>query len=234
MMSAIVEELNERVPDLALAYDKESDSLKGLEGSLEDYTKAVVEDLYNSYKIEANKEYIVEKLKEQAEAQRLLNEQTDTYEEVAQAAQEAQDKLNAAYNAKVGAEGTYVTYDQQAAEVLKLSIALDEANAKQNEALENMNAAQANLNAIDNELNNAKTELEALLSSANATGDAATAGFQALKWELQNVCDNMSALVDAYNEVYDAAYDSIDKQTGLFKSFNNETKISARKLQAKS
>ena len=206
-IKTIVDELNQTVPELALAYNEETGAVDGLSESIDTY----IDNLYRQYQMEAAGEQIVELTKQRADA---INTQTEAQEKLAAATDAYNQKLKEQeeWLAAGGEEGTGQRFDdiglgQLAADVDFWTNRLEEASEP-----------VASFNAQIDELKNGMEELTEADDSVPAS--------------IQNAVSALQTLQEEYNAAYDAAYESLSKQTGLFKSLNNEATISAEEMKA--
>lgn len=200
-MEAIIDKLNEQVPELALNYDDFSGSVDRSVASV----KALAEAEAKKKRQEAQYDSYVKLLSDQADLQEQLAKAT----EQTAAAQERYDSSSGwdrLWNVgKVKSDLEDFTAEQE-----RLQAALDETNdliSEQEEAFEEAAAAVEN--------------------SAGVTVDYETAVNQAI----QSVSDEISELVEKYDEAYAAARDSIDGQIGLFDTMKTETELSISDMQ---
>lgn len=222
LVASLVDELNSTVPDLALAYDAEKDSVIGLNNSIDDY----IDKMYEQMRLEAQADTIKEMLTRKAEAEALLadniKKHAEAQAEVMRLEQAYQDILN-----------TQVTPENEATLGIELQGALGQLEAAK-VALEVWGKTVADTERqvaeINTEIDNFKAGITAVEEAAD-TGDMGTEKFARAKAAIDNVADSMTLLQEEYYAAYDAAYDSIDKQTGLFKKLDNDASTSAAQIQ---
>lgn len=201
-MEAIIDKLNEQVPELALNYDDFSGSVDRSVASV----KALADAEAKKRRQEAQYESYVQLLADQADLQEQLAKAT----EQTAAAQERYDSASGwdqFWNVgKVKSDLEDFTAEQE-----RLQSALDETNgliAEQEEAFEEAAAA--------------------VEGSSDVMVDYETAVNQAI----QSVSGEISELVEKYDEAYASARDSIDGQIGLFDTMKTETELSISDMQA--
>ena len=200
-MEAIIDKLNEEVPELALNYDDFSGSVDRSVASV----KALADAEAKKRRQEAQYESYVQLLADQADLQEQLAKAT----EQTAAAQERYDSASGwdqFWNVgKVKSDLEDFTAEQE-----RLQDALDETNAlisDQEEAFEEAAAAAE--------------------GSSDVMVDYETAVNQAI----QSVADDMNELVEKYDEAYSAARESIDGQIGLFDTMKTETELPISDMQ---
>lgn len=201
-MEAVIDKLNEEVPELALNYDDFSGSVDRSVASV----KALADAEAKKRRQEAQYESYVQLLADQADLQEQLAKAT----EQTVAAQERYDNAGGwdqFWNVgKVKSDLEDFTTEQE-----RLQAALDETNtliADQENAFEDAAAAVEN--------------------SSGVTVDYETAVNQAI----QSVSGEISELAEKYDEAYAAARESIDGQIGLFDAMKTETELSIGDMQA--
>lgn len=201
-MEAIIDKLNEQVPELALKYDDFSGSVDRSVASV----KSLADAEAKKRRQEAQYESYVQLLADQADLQEQLAKAT----EQTAAAQERYDSASGwdqFWNVgKVKSDLEDFTAEQE-----RLQSALDETNgliAEQEEAFEEAAAA--------------------VEGSSDVMVDYETAVNQAI----QSVSGEISELVEKYDEAYASARDSIDGQIGLFDTMKTETELSISDMQA--
>ena len=155
-MAAIVEQLNATVPDLNLSYDKESDSLVGLSGSVKDY----VESMYEAQRAQENLSRMIE----------LEGSMSDTSEALAAASDELA-KLQTQYDGLVASGGELgglsITMDEYRVIVANLT---DQLASEQQEydtlnaSVEEYYAAQEQASAASDEAVSAAQNVDAVLA----------------------------------------------------------------------
>jgi len=195
-MSAIVDKLNEQMPDLALSYDKATGALNR---SVEAVKALAVAEAAEQRQAAQHKAY-VDALAEEADLREQLAKAT---EEVA-AAQARADE--------VGGMGWFGKSKQAkndladfTAEQERLQAALDENLALQAETEQ----AFADYAAAAAEAANATVSYEDAVNSA-----------------IQSVSDDMNELIESYDKAYESARSSIDSTIGLFDTMATECELS--------
>ena len=231
---SLVEQLNEAVPELALAYDQEADSLN-----------LTAEAIYGV--IDAQ-----EKLSEYDQAIKRQKELMSENREAAEALEEAESKLADA-QAALDAEGEkkYRRLQEQAAayadakkavEEYEEGVRLAEETLKENEAA--MAAVSAEINAYAAASAEVEPETRIVIDSLLEQAEALKADEEAYRNYIAQVSEvaqahadyaqevrdytaaiqgEMSALQEAYNESYNAAFENIEKQIGLFDKMSFDT-----------
>jgi len=207
-IKAIVEELNEMLPDLAFSYEDVTQNTEQWVAAIREAAEAQAEE---ERRIEQQETYI-ELLKEQAN----LEEEIAKAEENLRLSREADD--NAAFLSdqwfydKTGWLGMWATNTNEYED------ALDELNA----AMAENKALIAEIEADYADIANAQQE------AANATvsyDDAVTTALESVQAEIDELCE-------AYDTAYEAARTSIDGQIGLFDHMAAQTELSIADMQA--
>lgn len=204
-----VDELNEAVPDLALAYDEAADAVinldTGIKMTAEDID-AMVEraaglDTYN-----AKMDRLSELSDEQIEISDRLKEAREQLAEAEEEAANAVEYTGSSYAAAAGTQTDYSAVTAGLRNTINELTAAEEANA----------AEIAELTAQTN----AYSEILGPAAQNVQTAQAAVDGLVA----------DMEALRVKYEESRDAAYSSIESQLGLFNELDGEAKTSIDSL----
>lgn len=202
----MVEQLNSALPDLGLSYDAVTDSLNMTTEALKQLALTSQEQKDNELTAQRLSELYVQ----QAESEQLLAD--------------AQERLNAAqqdYNEKVLEVGPL--NQQNAKDFASVSAALSSARSEVEALTEAQNSLSNEISILEDQYNG--------LTEAQKNTDLGTEKFQQIQSQIQATADQMQTLATKYSEIYDAAYESLDGQTGLFKSFDNTVSTSAAELQ---
>ena len=203
-MKAIIKELNEVVPDLALNYD---DVINGVT----DYGEAIeaaVKAQAAMERYQAAQKSMVEAYNAQYTAQQRLDE----IEGERAAAQERYNNAYAAYRALVDSiqkdarnASSIVSSSEQYAEWKAAQNALDSYNSLWDEYTAILREATEAYDMCRDEL---VDYIEAMNDAAGSSGD--------LKYAVEGVMERVQSLAKAYEEAYDAAYSSISGQYALW------------------
>lgn len=195
-MSAIIDKLNEQVPELALNYDDFTGSVDRSIASV----KALAEAEAKKKREEAQYQGYVDLLADQADLQEQLAKAT----EQTAAAQERYDSASG-WDQFWNVGKVKSDLEDFTAEHERLQSALDETNDK---IAENEEAFEEAARATE--------------EAARQSVDYETAVNQAV----QSVADDLNELVEKYDEAYASARESIDGQIGLFDTMKTETDLS--------
>lgn len=191
-MKAVIEQLNEDLPDLALSYD---DLTKNTESYVEAMKKAAEQQAEQERQAEQKQAY-VDLLKEQAN----LEDEIAKAEENLRLSQESDSNADFLSDAwfydKTGWLGTWATDTDE-----------------YTESLEKLNAAYEENKAKIQEI---ETEWENAAQAAEETEDASVAGAEAAATAYEGVRAEIEELCTAYDEAYQSAIESFEGQFGLF------------------
>lgn len=222
----IVEQLNEEIPELNLAYDEQTDSLNLT-------TEALKKLAIQQYK-QANQSAIIDKLKEAYIAQYDYNEEIKIASEAYDELKEKTDKARQGIS----------DMDYAAGRVPQTFLNLQIQTAAAYDELENLRSGMAN-NGV--EIRNLEADYEALnTAQTEATANALTeqektaAGIVSLgeyiindwKDKITAITGEMDLLQQAYDDTYTAAYDTLTEQMGLFEKLDGTAKQSIDDLIA--
>ena len=207
-MEAIIAELNEQLPDLALSYEKVANST---EATIEAIRKAAGAQAEQERQVEQQEKYI-ELLKDRA----ALEEQVAKARENLALSQESDANAtflsDAWFYNNTGWLGTWATDTDEYAEALE---ELEASLAETNEAIDDIESKYADI---------AKATQEAAEQTVSYE-DAVKAAFSSAE-------EQVTALVDAYNTAYESARTSIDGQIGLFDKMSTECELSTQDMIA--
>lgn len=198
-----VDQLNEAVPELGLAYDREKDALAGL-------TEAELDSALA--RAEAKEEY-------EAQVSRLSELYTEQAEISARLA-EAEGQLAEAEKTSAEAGNTAASSYADAADAHMVCAS---ASGELNNTIRELTAAQAE-NAA---------QIAALEEASRAYGEqqaADTLAIETMTATVEGLIGEMDELVSAYEESYTAAMESIDSQLGLFNELDGAAKTSIDSL----
>lgn len=218
----LIEQLNEEVPGLALAWDEEAGAINMTVEAMKDRV------LYQSYEEELTSaiKRQIEVEKERAAAQANYNELLAKRQELEAAIADAM----AAYDSMgVGAPGLY-----------DLRLALDEVNAaievseeslygldtSYNEVSETVESVAAQMDSMESALGGASGAADAAAGSMDGLADANTnlgVKTQEMSAKTREAIDALNA---KYQEAYSAAYDSLMGQMNLWGDAADKTKVS--------
>lgn len=216
---AIVDILNQRIPELGLNYDLLSGKLN-----------MTADDIVTAAR-RANNSATRDAQFQELQQQLAMEEQvTAAYNEAAENVRAAEDRYNAAMAAVtandkrlLGSEydgtqhATYVYGSQEAADYSELLEAQEEYEAAQADydvANQNYIANQEQIIDLSNELAGTTDELSGVMGDASVY--------------VNDLNSRMNALTEAYNKAYEAAYDSI---SGQFKLWDDAATVSATSVQ---
>ena len=202
---ALIEQLNEAVPGLNLAYDEEKDALVGL---TEAEVESAIERAAAQEKYQADMERLAELRTEGAQiAQNLKDAETELAEAQAASGHEFSSYAEAAqyYGSAIG----YVGW--------------------------NVGDLQSNVQSLTDSLDANKAEIAALEEETAAYSEQhgeAAGKVSTMTTRVDKLTADMESLCASYDESYNAAYASIDGQLGLFNKMDGEAKTSIDELIA--
>lgn len=201
----IVDQLNESIPNLALAYDKEKDSINMTTSELNRYLEAAGK--------QADYEADVERMNELYSEQVAIEEQLSEAQTALFEAQEAQKQVLESYGEEYG----YMTkqYQDASSKVVECRDAIDELTAAQEENKNELTEVEEAVNsygiAVQQEMANA----------SESTGEA-----------VASMTGDMESLKERYDEVYDKASESISGQIALWEKADEVTAKSSEDITA--
>ena len=199
----LIEQLNEAVPGLNLAYDAEKDALVGL-------TEAEVDSAI-----------------ERAQAQETYQEQVERLSELYTQRAEITDRLAEAENNLAGAQAA-----QQEPMPSYFDNAVDYNNALEQSSVDTQ-ALENNVRSLTAaEADNAAqiAELEAATSAYKEQRDAETLAIETMTSRVDELTAQMQTLEEEYQKSYDAAMESLNSQMGLFQEMDGSAKTSIDSL----
>lgn len=206
---ATIEELNDAVPGLALAYDDASDSII----NLDDGVKMTTED--------------IDAMLDRAENQEIYNAQVAELNRLQDDQVEISTRLAAAKEQLAGVEAGD-------AEMMERISAAYEAAGIQMQSQEDLAAALrgtvANLTTAESECAAQIVELDAATSAFAEGQGAAEQKVASMTTTVEGLVGRMDSLVAEYEESYNAAYSSISEQLGLFNELDGSAKTSIGSL----
>lgn len=207
-MKAIIQQLNEELPDLALSYD---DVTASVDATVEAMKRAAEARAESERQAEQQQTY-VELLKEQA----ALEDQIAKAEENLRLSREKDENAaflsDAWFYNNTGWLGAWATDTDE-----------------YTEALEELNAAYAENQALLAEI---EGDWTAVAEAQQEAAQQAVSYEDAVSTAVSSVQDELDELCAAYDEAYEAARESIDSQIGLFDTMKTETELSISDMQA--
>jgi len=201
-LATMVEVLNSSIDGLNLAYDAENDRLSQNRESID----ALIDARHREAMSVAAQERAVE----------IAREQISVNEQLAQT-QEKRAELEEYLNSL----SDFQRWNQVGLrKELKSLIEQEESLVTQQEEL---GASFENVSSIMDDA----AEATGALEQANADLEAS---YQAMMEPIQSIMAELEELEAAYDEAYEAAYNSLDKQMGLWSEMDNKTTISAKTM----
>lgn len=218
---AIVELLNDAIPDLGLAYDEYTDSLN----MTADGIMRVIEAELKAEQYQANHDALLEAIRQRTDLEKQL---TAVHTEV-EAATQRLDEAIAARDAAEAEWGDgilkYFAFDAYTQSMMGY---WQEVNTAQ-QAVDALTEQEQALSAAFNENEGYISDLTEFYDEmATASENAASAEEQAAA----RVSEKLRDLAQAYKDAYDSALESIDGQIGLWDEMDNEAVTSAQDLQS--
>ncbi len=193
-MEPIVARLNEMYPSLGLNVENVADRLGVLNNQIDQAAKSTgLKARYDSAKANIADLYAQQK----------------KLQEAADKADVAQARAGEAFSNAVGDN----LFSAAGALITGASNRTEEAY---DEATEKARIAHEDLNAITKQIEEAEAAIEEYGDAASGSSDKVVSAFDAVSIATDETTENISELVTAYNEAYQAAYDSISGQYGLF------------------
>lgn len=206
-----VNELNQALPGLGLAYDDVSDSINMTTEQLTSFAAAQA----NQKKYEADVQRLSELYDERAEI-------SDRLSDAENQLSEAQEKHSQMMAASAGNMGTY----DDALFMAGFSVAELQSNVEGLTAAQEQNNTEiAQLEASTN------AYAEAAANAASAAGEISGEAESQIQ-AAESVGEAVMAMAQAYHEAYDAAYSGISQTVGLFNEVDGAAKASVESLSA--
>ncbi len=199
----LVDQLNEAVPGLKLAYDEEKGALAEL--TAEELDAALAREQARE-QYENQRARLTELYKEQEETARRLEEAESALTEAEQEGGETAEYVGSSYAAAAEA------YQDTDARTAGLRAAVDKLTAAQAD-----NAAQIAL-------------LDAATTAYAENQGAAEKGYERAAAQVEALRGQMAELQQSYAEAKAAALDSLDRQMGLFEEMDGKAKTSVDNL----
>lgn len=222
-MLAIMKELNNEVPGLALSYDNLSNGIQGSTEAIIALAEAeVARRKYDTYNDE-----LIASIEKRTELQNTLTKAQDEYNATLEAQEAAQKKVDdllnsdkykqyqeALSNVSGDTSGRQLASQWQsfAQEINSANDELDTANSELEIAAGRVDEATAAINDNEEAIANISGEMADLSnSSQNAFADA-----QNVSEAIDAMAQSVTELAAEYQEAYNAAYESFSGQFGLF------------------
>lgn len=215
-LGVVVDLLNSKVEGLGLTFDKTTGKTNKSAEDIKKYYDTIKQSAY----VDAAKSKIDELY--DALGENMLNEE----QAIAQrdAAQRAYDE----------AEAAYAEHCQNMTDTGQ-SVGMFDHWAYTHSAKKELEEAEEDLKKISDASADYKSQIEDLqgkldgtADTIESTGNAATDAFNQV---VTSTTSEVMELIDAYNEAYEAAYDSIDGQIGLFDKMQTKSELSVSQMQ---
>ena len=238
---SIVRILNNALPDLGLQYDKTTNSINMSTEALENATKAqkdldslhTLRDELDNLQVEYDQlgQSIADQQKATDAAKENLDKLTNTeqWKNYKDSVDAVQKSIDGAINQNDQKQAAY--YQQQMAALIltnsDLVNSVEDAQAAydaEKDALDSLTSQQADYETQIQSTNDRIAEIQDTFAD---TGDAATDAFNTA---VEAVSADVQVLIAAYNEAYNAAYESIDGQIGLFDSMKTESSLTTSEM----
>lgn len=215
-LGVVVDLLNSKVEGLGLTFDKTTGKTNKSAEDIKKYYDTIKQSAY----VDAAKSKIDELY--DALGENMLNEE----QAIAQrdAAQRAYDEAEAAYAEhcqNMTDTGQSVGMFDHWAYTHSAKKELEEAE----EDLKKISDASAD---YESQIEDLQGKLDGTADTIESTGNAATDAFNQV---VTSTTSEVMELIDAYNEAYEAAYDSIDGQIGLFDKMQTKSELSVSQMQ---
>lgn len=206
---AVVDLLNEAMPELGLAYDSYADSLSTTTDSLEDLIEAETE----RERHQADYQQLKALTKEEAALADARAQAADEVTAAQQRLTDAQEALNQAQE-----EYKLISYVDWQSYASLMEPYQDAVSQAQEEVVALTEAESAAQTAYDENQASITSLTESLGAYAEET-ETAAASQESLIYAQQEVQTQIEDLAQKYKDAYDSARDSIDGQVGLFDAF---------------
>ena len=227
-MLTIIQSLNDEVPGLSLSYDELTQKLSSSKEAILALAEAEVAsrkyDTYSTQLIEkiekrvSLEEALTSAKEEQAAAQEKLNSLLESDEWI-----ESQEALKNA----VGEAGGR----SWAAKYQGIAQAVSEARSRVNEFTEDVEIAEAAYNNNEQAISDLADEMARLQETSVAGSDGIISSEEAVAEAIKGVQSQLDELGESYDKAYNAAYDSINGQIGLFDTMKTESEQSVSDMK---
>lgn len=227
-MLAIIQSLNEEVPGLSLSYDELTNKLS----SSKEAILALAEAEVASRKYDTYNTQLIEKIEQRTSLEEAL---TSAKEE--QAA--AQEKLNELLSSELWLESQEALKNATgeaagrswAAKYQSIVMSVNDARDSVEEFTEDVQIAEAAYNDNEESISELADEMARLQDTAVAGSDGVISSEEAVAEAISGVQSRLEELGDAYDKAYNAAYDSINGQIGLFDTMKTESEQTVADMQ---
>lgn len=227
-MLAIIQSLNEEVPGLSLSYDELTNKLS----SSKEAILALAEAEVASRKYDAYNTQLIEKIEQRTSLEEAL---TSAKEE--QAA--AQEKLNELLSSELWLESQEALNNATgeaagrtwAAKYQSIVMSVNDARDSVEEFTEDVQIAEAAYNDNEEAISELADEMARLQDTAVSGSDGVISSEEAVAEAISGVQSRLEELGDAYDKAYNAAYDSINGQIGLFDTMKTESEQTVADMQ---
>ena len=225
-MKSLVDELNEKLPELNLQYDEQTDLLNKSKEAVNDYIKS----LERKALVQAAEEDLTSIMKERYEAERNIYELEKERNSLVEKRVQANSKVAAAEKEhyRLLAEGEVSDYDpKEMAEYASVAgecdVQITQLNEKIVEQKDALAASDEELETVKGILGEYKTVTD---EAADATGELAGSQKDATAQTVQMTQEQ----IEAYNELKKAIESSVDSAISAFDKFDGGTEISTGKV----
>lgn len=234
VMKELVNQLNELMPDLNLTIDEQTGLISKNREEVEKSIEANLEYL----KVEAAREDLKELAKEQYEAEKILNEQTEQRSRLVEELSgregklaDAKERLRAQQESGLPVAGQYVlaVKDQENA-IKNMAAKVEEADAAITEQ-------QGIVSSIKGEFDSTSQYIGAFESAESSAAGAtdemkfSLVEFGGKSYEVsQTTAESFNVIIEKYAATKEAAIDSIQSQLGLFDEFNAKQAFSKEQM----
>lgn len=217
-LGVVVDLLNSKVEGLGLTFDKTTGK-----------TNKSAEDIKKYYDTIKQTAYVDAAKKQYEEFYNALGE--NLLEE-----EQAKTQLDAAQRAYDEAEAAYAEHVQNMTDMGQSAGTFDLSHwAYTHSAKKELEEAQEAYDKLVNvsadyeaQIEDIQSKLDGTADTIESTGNAATDAFNQV---VTSTTSEVMELIDAYNEAYEAAYDSIDGQIGLFDKMQTKSELSVSQMQ---
>lgn len=225
-MSSLVDELNEKIPELNLKYDEQTGALN----KSREAVYAYIESLEKKALVQAAEEDLTEIMKERYEAEKNLSELESKRNELIEEKVSVNSKLYAAeeeHYRKIG-NGEISDYDPQkmseyAEAAGDCEIQISELNERIGEQKDKLSESDEELETVKGILGDYKTTMDAAAESTdNLTESQSSVAEQSVQMTQEQI--------EAYNDLKNAIESSVDSAISAFDKFDGGTEISTEKV----
>ena len=210
-MQAIIQRLNQDVPGLALSYEQVTTNAKASVEAIKAAAEAQAEQQRQTAQMQTYADLVTEH-------QALVDQQAAAEANLAA----ERERLNMTYDESIGWHNAWIT---EGGYMANWTTDLDEYK----QAVDEASAALAENEAMTAEI---VGEWEDVATAAEEAANSPATYEEAVSIAMQGVQEELEGLITEYNDAYEAAYNSISGQVGLFEEMNTSCEMSVSDMMS--